>query len=315
MTIQHKKKRYDAAGFGVTTLDYIYQVDKLADFKTHSTISEFRYFGGGCVSTAMVTLRRLGKHAALISCLGDDWVGKEVLSELKKEGIDCSGIEIKKDVASAFSIIQVSKVTGERAIAFFPGASSFLKLNKKAQKIIKNSNMLLLAGNQPKEDIKAAVFAHKNNIKVMCDCHIVLDGTHELLSHIDYIITSEDFLYQFSGLKNISSALKKVQRSFNPDILITTMGNNGSVALVDGKIINEGIYDVEIKDTTGCGDVYHGAFIFGLLKNWEIPVTMKFATAVSSIKCTQFGGRPGIPDYNSTLDFLSKNGEDIYRFK
>ncbi len=93
------------------------------------------------------------------------------------------------------------------------------------------------------------------------------------------------------------------------------MGNKGSIAPINGKIVKVGIYNVKVKDTTGCGDVYHGAFIFGLLKSWDIKNIMKFATAVSSMKCMHYGGRPGIPNLKDTLHFLKEHGENIEKFK
>ena len=310
-----KKVEYDATGFGVTTLDYVCIVDKIASYKKQTLINDIKLFGGGCVSTALVTVQRLGGKTALISCLGNDQIGKDILSELEEEGIDCKGIEIMDNVASNFSFIQVNKKLGKRSIAFFPGSSLLLKLNKKAKKIIKRSKMLILDGSKPTEDIKAAKFAHQNNIKVMLDCNIIIKGTTALLSHIDYIITSESILYEFSGVKDINSSLKKISKEYNPLLLVATLGNKGSIALINSKIVKVGIYNVKVKDTTGCGDVYHGAFIFGLLKNWDVIDIMKFATAVSSLKCKLYGGRPGIPNFRDTLHLLKEHGENIEKFK
>jgi ribokinase len=290
-------------------------VDKIASYKKQALIDDIKLFGGGCVSTAMVTVQRLGGKTAIIGCLGNDQTGKDILSELEEEGIDCQGIEIRDNVASTFSFIQVNKKLGKRAIAFFPGSSLLLKLNKKAEEIIKRSRMLILDGMRPLEDIKAAKFAHNNNIKVMLDCNIFTRGTTELLSYIDYIIASESFLYDFSGVKDVNLSLKKVSKEYNPLLMAATLGNKGSIALIDGKIVKEGIYNVEVKDTTGCGDVYHGAFVFGLLKNWDTINIMKFATAVSSMKCMHYGGRPGIPNFRETLRFLKEHGENIEKFK
>ncbi len=310
-----KKIEYDATGLGVTTLDYICIVDKIASYKKQALVDDLKLFGGGCVSTALVTVQRLGGKTALISCLGNDQIGKNILLELEEEGIDCSGIEIKDNIASTFSFIQVSKKLGKRAIAFFPGSSLLLKFNKKAEDIIKRSKVLILDGERPTEDIKAAKFAHQNNIKVMLDCNSFIKGTAQLLSHIDYIITSESFLYDFSSEKDVNSSLKKISKEYNPLLVVATLGNKGSIALINGKIVKVGIYTVKVKDTTGCGDVYHGAFIFGLLKNWDVIDIMKFATAVSSMKCMHYGGRPGIPNFKDTLHFLKEHGENIEKFK
>ncbi len=117
-------KKFDAAGFGITTLDYICIVDKLANYQKNTTIKDVKFFGGGVVSTALAALNRLGGNSSLITLLGDDWVGKEVLEGLKDENIDCSGVEIKKDQITTFSFVQVSSKQGKRAISYYPGSDS-----------------------------------------------------------------------------------------------------------------------------------------------------------------------------------------------
>jgi len=190
-------KIFDAAGFGATTLDYICIVDKLSNYKKDAIIKDVKFYGGGCVSTALVALNRLGGSSSLITLLGDDWVGKEVLKELKEEKIDCSGVEFKKDQLTTFSFIQVNSKHGKRAISHYPGSGKYLKFNEKAQEIIKKSKLLLLDGVLPREDFEAAKFAHKVGVKVILDCNLLKNGTKNLLSYVDYLITSESFLRHY----------------------------------------------------------------------------------------------------------------------
>lgn len=306
--------RFDVSGFGITTLDYICIVDKLTSYQRQATISDVKIFGGGCVSTALVALNRLGGNSALITSLGDDWVAKEVIKELKKENIDCSGISIQKKELTTFSFIQVGKKHGKRAIAFYPGSGGKLKLDIKAKKIIKGSKILLLDGMIPFEGVMAAKFAKDNNIKIMLDCNTFNNETKNLLPYIDYLITSESFLYDYSKTRDIEKALKKIYKDFKPEILVTTLGKKGSVTLINNEIKYVDIFNVEVKDTTGCGDVYHGAFLYGLLRKWDIIDIMVFSTAVSSIKSMYYGGRSGIPDLKKILEFLKENGVKINRF-
>jgi sulfofructose kinase len=307
-------KSFDAAGFGITTLDYICIVEKLASYQKNTTIKDVKFFGGGVVSTALAALNRLGGNSSLIALLGDDWIGSEVLKGLKEENIDCSGVGIEKDQLSTFSFIQVSSKQGKRAISFYPGSGEKLKFNEKAQEIIKKSKILLLDGILPYEDLKAAKFACKNGIKVMLDCNILKNGTNQLLSYIDYLITSEAFLYEHSKTRDVKNALKKLNEDYNPEVLVTTLGRKGSVTLINNEMKQVEIFDVKVKDTTGCGDVYHGAFIFGLLRGWEIIDIMTFATAVSSIKSMYYGGRPGIPNFEKTIKFLRDFNINVNKF-
>ena len=308
------KSFFDACGFGITTLDYICIVNKLANYQRQATIENVKFFGGGCVSTALVALSRLGAKTALISTLGDDWAAKEVLSGLKEENIDCGGIGFLDDQLTTFSFIQVNKNHGKRAICYYPGSGANLKLNNRAKEIIKTSKTLLLDGLIKSESVKAAKFAKENNIKVMLDCNVLNEDIPELLPFIDYLITSESFLYDYAKTRNIEDALARLYGDYRPQVLVTTLGKKGSVALVDGDLKYVDVFNVKVKDTTGCGDVYHGAFLYGLLRKWDIADIMVFATAVSSIKAMHYGGRPGIPGLKETFKFLKKHGVKTEKF-
>ncbi|WP_176236392.1 carbohydrate kinase family protein [Candidatus Hakubella thermalkaliphila] len=68
-------------------------------------------------------------------------------------------------------------------------------------------------------------------------------------------------------------------------------------------------YRVEVVDTTGAGDVFHGAFLHGLLRGWDLERVADFANAVAALKCTRLGGRGGIPTFSETMAFLRMKGE------
>ena len=61
---------------------------------------------------------------------------------------------------------------------------------------------------------------------------------------------------------------------------------------------------VEVVDTTGCGDVFHGAFAFGLARGWDVARNARFASATAALKCRALGGRTGIPTYGEVVAFL-----------
>lgn len=310
-----KVNKFDAIGFGSATLDYICLVNSIANYHQSIFISDVKFFGGGCVPTALITLQRLGGESAFISLLGDDWIGKEIVKGLEKENICCGGIELTEYILSPFSFIQVNERFGKRAIAYHPSSNKLLKFNKTAGELVKKGKILLIDGFIPQEDLKAAKYAHNNGVKVMLDANIILDGTEDLLPYIDYLITSESFLFEYLGKKDIEFSLKKIYRDIKPEILVTTLGRKGSVAVINNEIVYVDSFNVDVLDTTGAGDVYHGAFLFGVIKGWSIKDIMIFSSAVSAIKCKSYGGRQGIPDYESTVNFLKERGISIERFR
>lgn len=307
---------FDVAGFGSATLDYVCLVGSIANYNQSIFITDVKFFGGGCVPTALVALQRLGRKSAFVSLLGDDWIGKEIIKDLEHEGIYCDETKLMRDESSPFSFIQVNRKLGERAIAFYPGASRLIRFDESVKELIRRSEILLVDGFTPAEDLKAAKFAHKNRKKVMLDANIILDGTKELLPYIDYLITSKAFLFEYSEVENVSFSLKKVYDDLKPEILVTTLGAEGSAGVIDSEIVYVKTFDdVKVVDTTGAGDVYHGAFLFGIMNKWDIKDIMIFSSAVSSIKCKSYGGRTSIPDYKTTMNFLKERGVEIDKFK
>ncbi|MCL2741388.1 MAG: PfkB family carbohydrate kinase, partial [Oscillospiraceae bacterium] len=88
------------------------------------------------------------------------------------------------------------------------------------------------------------------------------------------------------------------------EVAVFTLGAKGCIGMYEGGYFEAPTYDVEVKDTTGCGDVFHGAFVHGLIRGWDVPFIARFANAVASIKCTRLGGRAGIPDEATAMRFM-----------
>ena len=87
---------------------------------------------------------------------------------------------------------------------------------------------------------------------------------------------------------------------------VITQGEAGSVGVYGEHVFLTPSFEVDVVDTTGAGDVYHGAFIYGLLNKWSFEKSAEFASAVAAISCTKLGGRKGIPGVLETKLFLQK---------
>ena len=96
-----------------------------------------------------------------------------------------------------------------------------------------------------------------------------------------------------------------------PRIFVETVGEEGSYTITREEQFHTPAFPVDVVDTTGAGDVFHGAYIVGMLHGWDLRQIAQFSTAVSALKCTRLGGRAGIPDLASTLHFLQERHIDI----
>jgi ribokinase len=134
-------------------------------------------------------------------------------------------------------------------------------------------------------------------------------GIIEIARASDYVVASEQFA------RDIDPRWEDDENAFMGQLdllglatVTVTLGPRGSVTFLDGKVLRIPGFEVEVADTTGAGDVFHGGFIFGLLKGWHITDTIRLASALAALKCTRIGGRAGIPSLDQTLEFLAERG-------
>ena len=121
-------------------------------------------------------------------------------------------------------------------------------------------------------------------------------STHELLRLVDYLIASADF----------AEDPRELAQRYGCPVVGITRGAEGATFLdADRRLIRVPGFDVNVADTTGAGDVFHGGFIFGLLQGWALEEVIRFANAVAAMKCTQIGARRGIPRLEEVQRFLS----------
>jgi sulfofructose kinase len=105
---------------------------------------------------------------------------------------------------------------------------------------------------------------------------------------------------------------KAAEKLFKSGSLIAavTGGEKGICAITSNGIIKKDAFRVPVVDTTGAGDVFHGAFAYAFIQGWEIDRVIEFASACAAIKCTKFGGRTGIPTLDEVTKFLQMKGKN-----
>ena len=155
--------------------------------------------------------------------------------------------------------------------------------------------------------IKLARWARQNDIPVIFDIGSIRNDVTPILPLVDHLVCAEDFALPYTVSKTPRKAIEKLRQVCRRGTIVVTSGIKGSIGFSDTDgFVKQQAYRVETVDTTGAGDVYHGAYIFGLLKGWDLRQRMRFASAAAALKCTKPGGRTGIPSYRKVLSFLKK---------
>ena len=262
--------------------------------------------GGGEVATALVTLAKLGASATYVGKIGDDPVGYFIKREFDQYGVDTSHMIVEPGATSLASMVMVDRATGKRTIVGGQPTASDLQPNEVQPGVIEDARYLHLDGTFREAVLEVARRARSAGVTVVLDADVLSydADVHLLVELTDILIPSKGFAQRFTGTDDPEQAIR-IMRSYGPRVVALTLGEQGSACHAGGRLFHTPAFAVDVVDTTGAGDVFHGAFIFGMLQDWPFEKAATFASAVAAMKCRKLGGRLGIPTLQEAIAFLS----------
>jgi sugar/nucleoside kinase (ribokinase family) len=295
-------------GIGCNTLDILIRVETLPTWERGSRFQEIRFDGGGPAATAMAAVSRLGVPAGFIGTAGNDDAAELKLRHMERYGVDASRIARRDQPDDAVVVVFVNARTGERM--FFGGGrqgSSPLRVAEIDQEYVTGADYLHLDGLHGEAALQAAQWMREAGKTVVFDAGTgggrLSEGRLTLFRHVDVLISGSGFAQAAAGVEDVWEAGAKVLE-MGPRVFVQTEGDKGCHTITAEERFNTPAFHVDVVDTTGAGDVFHGAYIVGLMQGWDLRRVARFASAVSAIKCTRLGGRAGIPDFEQTMAFL-----------
>jgi ribokinase len=280
-------------------------VDSYPAKDTKKEVLRWEEQGGGPVATALVTLSRLGIPCRFHGVVGDDDAGEKIRQSLVKENIDVSGLLKRIGAQSQRAFIAIEKASGTRTIFWKRPSGEELTAGELGSYFLEKGDFVLLDGLMKDVSLYAAERAKHVNIPVMLDAGRLREGMLDIAARCDYVAASEQFASDLGWNDDPKNFRRKI-RELGFRVTTITLGERGSVTFVRDEIIEVPAFKVEVADTTGAGDVFHGGYVYGLLKGWSINDCVRFGSAVAAIKCREIGGRAGIPSLNDVVGFLEK---------
>jgi sulfofructose kinase len=302
-------------GLGVATLDVLIRLKDMPTWERGTRISGFRFDGGGLVGTAMVAAAKLGARAGFVGTAGTDEAAELKLRSMVECGVDLSRLVRRDGPEDQVVIVHVHAETGERVFAGMGfGSRQQIPVEELDRDYITAADYLHIDGFHFEAALQAAKWMHKAGKTVVMDgsktSGPVRDHLRSLVGHVDVLITGAGFAKGLTGISDIYEAGEAVLK-LGPRVFVETVGEQGSYTVTSETRFHTPAFKVDVVDTTGAGDVFHGAYIVGLLHGWDLRRIARFSTAVSAIKCTKLGGRAGIPTFEQAVAFLE--GQDIDR--
>lgn len=299
-----------AVGVGHSCLDRICTVENYPREDDSTHITSISIQGGGAVATALVALSRLGVPSSFIGNGGFDRVTDQIEELFHSDGVDTSCLMRRKDAHGLESFVMVNRENGSRTKFPERDTNPPIEWNEALEKEIASADVLHLDGTGWENAVKAVEIAKRHGVTVSLDgCSMQKDNEKNriLASSSDILIMNRKYPLRVSGKESYEEALIEMA-TWGPKIVIATLGEKGSLAVVDGVVkAYPAFTSLPVVDTTGCGDVFHGAFLSALLKGKDTEEAIFFASAASALKATEKGGRKGIPTWERVTEFLENS--------
>ena len=279
---------------GNGVLDQVYEVEDQPRAGVKTTALGFRESGGGPAATAALAIARLGGRAAWWGRVGDDTAGRHISDELAQHGVDLSGMRTLPGARTVRATVIVDR-SGERSILIdrsgMPPDAGFV-----AQNDMTGAALLLADTRWPEGSEAALECAQQAGIPRVLDAD---GGSREVLERLaalaDHVVFSDEGLAEFAGAgaaeERLARAAGKLKR-----VVAVTLGEAGSLWALAGQTTAIPAFAVAVRDTTGCGDVFHGAYALGLAEGMPPLVAARFASAAAALKAANGRGWAGMPD-------------------
>ena len=300
---QGSSPAFDVVGIGLNATDTLILVQEFPPYAGKVPFERELLSPGGQVATAIVACARLGLRTKYIGTIGDDQRGEIQRQSLEGTGVDTSSLIVRENCPNQTAYIVIDEQTGERTILWQRAPCLRLSASEIHKEDIISARMLHVDG----YDIDAASYAvrtaREHGVAVSLDVDSMYPGFESVLPNIDYLVAGSGWPAKWTNEADPFVALSKLQREYGMRVAAMTLGDRGALALYQGHWYYSSAFEVACSDTTGAGDVFHGAFCYAILEGMPMQSALEFSNAAAAINCTAIGARGHVP-LRSEVDSL-----------
>ena len=286
--------RFDVVGVGLNATDTLLVVPHFPAYAGKAPFQQEILSPGGQVASAVVTCASLGLKTKYIGTLGDDERGRIQMESLQAAGIDLEHVQVRKGCANQSAYIIIDRTTGERTVLWRRDDCLRIEPSQIAPEQITCARLLHIDGHDTQAVEHAARIARGAGMPVTVDVDTIYHGFDRVLPHVDYLIASSEFPVQWTNQSDPFRALEMIQQEYRMRVAAMTLGAHGALALEAGKFVYSPAFVVNCVDTTGAGDIFHGAFCYAILQRMPMREALDFSNAMAALNCMALGARGGI---------------------
>lgn len=287
---------------GHSTYDTTLPMDFYPTENLKYRISHHIECGGGPASNGAYLLAKWGMDTSLFSAVGDDYYGHQIIDEFRSVGTNIDGIEVHSDYMTPSSYIIANRSSGSRTVITSKG----VPIRKLRHDGRVKADLILVDGEHP-ETAEAVLRANPDAISVI-DAGRLTDDTKRLGKLVKYVVCSKVFAEDFAGKKidvndkdSLTYCYEKLHDYFQNTVVITLEDKGSFTKLNDYEIIPS--VKVQAVDSTGAGDIFHGAFTYFIGNGYSLKDTIHYASITSAISVTRVGARISIPELSEVLNY------------
>lgn len=285
----------DVVTLGENSLDFVAVAAPGAAVASKRRLSRFDLQPGGQTATAAVACARLGLKARYIGAFGDDEWGARGRESLRREGVDLVAIA-HTGCASRVAVVLVDE-QGDRTV--LEHRDDELTIHPIPSGVIEDGRLLLVDATDMAAAESAVARARAAGLPTLVDIDRADARTEALLDRIDVIILPAPFLEALTGLGSPGAALAQLAARFSgASLVVATLGEDGSLALVHGREVATRGFRVAVQDTTGAGDAFRAGFAAAWLRlgaDAPVEAVLLRANATAALNCRSVGAQTGLP--------------------
>ena len=313
------KSPLEVVGLGLAIVDVVLRVDRMPDWDDPRGLLDFALADGGPAGTACFVASTFGLRTGFVDTVGDDDLGAHRRRSLEQAGVDTSRLVPREGPEDHVVVVYVDASTGERVFSFRRGfLSRPLLAAELDREYIESARILHLDGSHSEAALAAARWMKQAGGTVVLDAaatsHKVLEPARALVAETDILICGSGFAPMLTGEDDVRQA-GHAALELGPRVVVQTEGAEGSYTVARERGAPGGgsrevefhtpAFEVDVVDTTGAGDTFHGAYLVGLARGWDLERCAAFSSAVAALHCTVLGNRKGIPSMDEVETLIA----------